>query len=207
MSYFTTVKQGINKFLISRLRRRNKVKDNDLTIISNNCIAGVLYHDNDMKFNTPTINLFIREEDFVIFCENLDVFLNCKLTEERIESNYPVMSLNSGIEKIEIHFMHYKNYDEARDAWERRKLRINKRNMIIILCTSEATKHMESIKKFIRLPYKTFIISNCYLKNCNNQITLSSELYKKQFLYNGFTGKRNYEYYYDLKYILEKLKM
>lgn len=39
MSYFTTVKQGINKFLISRLRRRNKVKDNDLTIIPNNCIA------------------------------------------------------------------------------------------------------------------------------------------------------------------------
>ena len=67
MSYFTTVKQGINKFLISRLRRRNKVKDNDLTIISNNCIAGVLYHDNDMKFNTPTINLFIKRRRFCYF--------------------------------------------------------------------------------------------------------------------------------------------
>lgn len=79
-----------------------------------------------MKFNTPTINLFIREEDFVIFCENLDVFLNCKLTEERIESNYPVMSLDSGIEKIEIHFMHNKNMMKQETHGEKESLELIK---------------------------------------------------------------------------------
>lgn len=202
---YSLFKQGINKYFISHLRRRKQVESKNLTIISNNCIAGVLYHDNKMKFYSPTINLFIKEEDFVIFCEHLDEFLKCELVEERFQDSFPVMSLKIDNYKVEIYFMHYKSYNEARNSWNKRKNRINKNNLLFLLCTCQSEQQKEAIRRFIDLPYKTFIISNHKIKNYDNQIILPSDIYDHQFMYKGFTGKRYYENYYTLDHILKAI--
>ena len=43
----------------------NALKNKDFTIISHNCVGGVIYHDLGLKFNTPTINLFFMAKDFI----------------------------------------------------------------------------------------------------------------------------------------------
>lgn len=49
-------------------RRRNK--NVNATIISQNCIGGVIYSDLGLKFSSPTINMFIEDNDFVKLAEN-----------------------------------------------------------------------------------------------------------------------------------------
>lgn len=49
-------------------RRRNK--NVNPTIISQNCIGGVIYSDLGLKFSSPTINMFIEDNDFVKLAEN-----------------------------------------------------------------------------------------------------------------------------------------
>ena len=73
-----------SKFL--RMKRDRKirqilsaVKPNDVSIISQNCIGGVFYHDIGMQFLSPTINLFIKEPDFVRFALNLRHYMECEL--------------------------------------------------------------------------------------------------------------------------------
>lgn len=56
----TSFKLGIDTFVhkMRLVNYRHKLKNENFTIISNNCIAGVLYKDLNKKFNSPTINLY-----------------------------------------------------------------------------------------------------------------------------------------------------
>ena len=59
-NYYHMIK--VKKKQFYHLRRRKKLKNNNITILSNNCLAGILYHDFQMKFNSPTINLFLKRK-------------------------------------------------------------------------------------------------------------------------------------------------
>ncbi len=55
-----------------RLRNKNKTP----TIISNNCIGGIIYHDLGLEFMSPTINLFFKNEDFFTFLNDIEYYIN-----------------------------------------------------------------------------------------------------------------------------------
>lgn len=140
------------KFL--RMKRDKKiqqihstVKPNDVTIISQNCIGGVFYHDLGMQFLSPTINLFIREPDFVRFALNLRHYMECTL-EMRWEEEYPVGRLDD----IEIYFMHYETCKEAKELWNRRKQRINW-DKIVVLSTDREGFDETVFRKWKQIPY------------------------------------------------------
>ena len=73
----------------------------NITIISCNCIGGLVYSDLGMKFFSPTINLFIKSPDFVKFANNLKYYLSQELTLVS-EKEYPI----GRIDDIYIHFLH-----------------------------------------------------------------------------------------------------
>lgn len=102
------------------------------SIISQNCIGGVLYHDMGLKFLSPTVNLFFKEPDFVRFVQNLEYYMGLKL-EMRWEEEYPVGSLGD----VSIYFMHYRTCREAKESWEKRKERIIW-DKILVLATDMA---------------------------------------------------------------------
>ncbi|EAK5966748.1 DUF1919 domain-containing protein, partial [Campylobacter lari] len=54
-----------------------------ISIFSNNCIAGFLYNDYNIKFYSPTINLQFTPMDFIKFCSNIDFYLSIKLEENQ----------------------------------------------------------------------------------------------------------------------------
>lgn len=47
------------------------IKNKEVTIISNNCFAGMFYKYYGLKFNSPTIGLFIRSSEYIKFLECL----------------------------------------------------------------------------------------------------------------------------------------
>lgn len=57
-------------------KNRKRIRNKDISIISMNCTGGILLHDLGLKFLSPTVNLFMRAEDFIKFCENLEYYLS-----------------------------------------------------------------------------------------------------------------------------------
>lgn len=110
-------------------KMKEKLQAKDFTVLSQNCIGGVFYHDMGLQFTSPTINLYLTGKDFVTFVLNLDYYLSLKLRMTWGEE-YPIGYLDD----IAIYFMHYDTCQEAESAWEKRKKRIN-RKKIVVLCT------------------------------------------------------------------------
>ena len=56
------------------LRKNRGLNNRSVSIISNNCIAGIIYHDCGLQFLSPTINLWFSHEDFFRFSANLKAY-------------------------------------------------------------------------------------------------------------------------------------
>ena len=132
----STAKQLVPR-LKGRLQRSKKqnriaeaVKDvhaEGITFISQNCIGGVLYHDLGLQFLSPTINTFIPEPGFVKLVLNLRYYMEQELVM-RWSEEYPIGMLDD----VEVHFMHYETCKEAKEAWDKRKARINWDKIFVI---------------------------------------------------------------------------
>lgn len=132
---------------------REKAELSDLTILSQNCIGGVLYHDMGLQFSSPTVNLFFEAEDFVKFVLNLDHYLSFEF-EWQWEEEYPVGVLDD----IKVYFMHYKTCREAKETWERRCSRILK-DRILVLSTDRENFNEHVFELWKTIPYEKLLFT------------------------------------------------
>lgn len=163
--------------MINRIRmilwrkRRAKINSNhrstlsekakNTSIISVNCTGGILSHDLGLKFLSPTVNLFMRAEDFIKFCENLEYYLNIDnfevctdacIVEDR---TYPVANLGD----LTLFLVHYNSVEEAELKWNERKQRINMNNIAII--NNDREGMTDNLKeRFEGLPYKKVMFTH-----------------------------------------------
>ena len=94
---------------LQSLRKKNR--NLNPTIVCNNCVAGVIYHNLGLRFNSPTINLFIKGADYLEFVKHFRYYSNCDLIDVCDPSlPYPVGKLIAKDEEhrdIVIYFQHY----------------------------------------------------------------------------------------------------
>lgn len=133
--------------------RCQRLENKDFTIIASNCVGTLMYYDLNMKFLSPTINLTIGMGDFVRFAENLKWYMDQELLELKGEKKYPI----GIVDNIKINFVHYKNFEEAKQKWRERKKRINWNNLFLIGVEKENCTY-KTIQSFERLPYKNKVI-------------------------------------------------
>jgi len=153
-------------------RERRKLKYTDFSIISNNCWAATaIYQPFGLKYNTPTVGLFIMDEDYIRMLENLDYYLGSNLRfivpekskyYDKISDNgkqevtYPIALLG---EDVEIHFLHYHSQEEAEQKWQRRCKRINKRRLLIKMSLRDSGYDKDEMaNRFIKLDYPNKIL-------------------------------------------------
>lgn len=109
---------GIRNEILNKIRKircikkRKRLTNTNITILCNICIGGMMLNDLGLRFNTPTINLFISPSDFVKFISNLDEYINMELIENTQNDMYPVGRLGD----ISIKFMHYKSFSDAKKS-------------------------------------------------------------------------------------------
>lgn len=181
----------------------------EFTIICNNCLGGTFYHDAGRQFTSPTINLALDGEDFIMFLENLTYYLNKDFQFIHTnEVDYPVAKLDD----IEVRFVHYRTEKECIDSWNRRKQRILWDKLFIVATDHDGMKNEMLLERFDNLPYQ-------------NKIMFTSEEYPKyewaicvpQFRgrpqvrimteFADFKGTRYYETCFDLaKWIIDNSK-
>jgi len=145
--------------------RAKKFNFTDFTIISNNCFGGIVYRNHHLPYLTPTAGLFIMPRDYIKFIYNLKHYLSITPIEIKIDestySNY-LKSLNydgviGKIDDVELMFLHYKDFDEAKTKWERRKKRINF-DKIIYKFNDQNNCTIDELKKFEAFPAKNKIL-------------------------------------------------
>jgi len=154
---------------IKNKRKKARLKNNDVTILCSDCIGGLIYNDFNMRFNSPTINLYIKPSDFIKFCKKLDFYLDSELKYKENKNHIVGM-----LADIEIHFLHYKTFEDAKNKWLERSKRINKDNICVILTCKDGYT-LKDIKSFDKLNYKNKVVfvpkkynnfdSSFYIKN------------------------------------------
>ena len=74
-------------------KRVKKLKNNDFSIISSNCIGMFMYKDMELPYLSPTINLSIPMNDFVKMLENLEWYIQQDIVELKGDYKYPTGNL------------------------------------------------------------------------------------------------------------------
>ncbi len=155
MHLFPRAKAKVARYRRDKLaaRMRKKREEKDISIISQNCIGGVFYHDMGMQFLSPTINLFFKCPDFMKFVLNLDYYLDLDLRMTWGEE-YPVGYLDD----VTIYFQHYETCSEAEKKWNERKIRIN-RDKIVVLCTDMEDFTNETYEQWKKILFPKLLFS------------------------------------------------
>ncbi|AMH94278.1 TPR repeat-containing protein [methanogenic archaeon ISO4-H5] len=119
--------------------------NSNLTILTDECTAALIYHQMGLQFLSPTILLKQSKNDYLKFVSNLEYYLSKQLIEIPSEHGYPVGKLGD----ITLEFIHYHSFEDATEKWYDRVKRVNWENILILMtCNSE-----ESLEGFIKLPF------------------------------------------------------
>lgn len=159
----TYIRNKISKIGLFFHRKFNRNKN--ITIISRDCIGGVIYNQYGLKFLSPTINLYFIPTEFNLFCLNLHQYIDSDLVANpNNKESFPVGILKPkslDLKEIKIYFMHYNSFEEAQRKWEERKQRIQWDNIFVISNVTNpgdsATCSPELIADFNKIPYKKVI--------------------------------------------------
>ena len=142
---------------------RKRLINPDVTIICQNCVAGVMYHQLGIDFKSPTINGFFEDENFVKLAYDFPKYMEYEaepLVDQFVDPIdntmvYPKIKIYD----IEFCALHYKNCEEAVNAWNRRRKRVNLNNLCVIGNTWNLHNNPELIDKLAHCPEKTIIFS------------------------------------------------
>lgn len=174
--------------LQNRLRSlRRKFHKHNLTIISQNCIGGVFYHDMGLPFNSPTINLFFDANDFLRFVLHLKQYLELPL-EMHWGEEYPIGKLGD----LTIYFMHYHTCTEALESWNRRVKRIQWDNILVLATDRDHFSGKEyelwkqiSFPKLLFTAQKEFCEDSVFYPKYMSQNQVPDLIPKREFYRSG----------------------
>lgn len=170
-------------------RRRLRVKD--FTILSNDCVAGVIYHRLGMRYTSPTVWTFIFPDDYLRLLGNLKWYLSQPLTFTnhpkhtctvhdrfgRILSDrvYPVGVLGGD---VEIHFLHCRTEEEAKARWSRRLMRINMDRLYAVLVDNDYCDVKDEIfEAFDKLPLQHKLFVSKQKRNCTYAVAVANKMH------------------------------
>lgn len=158
-------------------RKKQRLKNKNPSIISNNCVGGVMSHDLGQQFCSPTVNLYFKAEEYIRFLRNLKYYLSLDVVQLESDLPYPV----GIIDDVRIFFMHYSSFEEAKRKWDERKKRVNFSNLYVIMtekeeCTEDLMKQFDALeyrKKilFTHLPHPELQCAH-YISGFENEIEM-----------------------------------
>lgn len=140
-----------------------RLKESGISIISNNCWGGIVYHTLGLECLSPFKNLFVLENDYIKLLSNLKHYLESELIFDHysndVHSNhtYPVFCMDD----IKIHCNHADDINQAVDDWNRRIERMNDGNLFVEMYTESEPvakafcRLSEYRKKVCFVPFET----------------------------------------------------
>lgn len=135
-------------------------------IISENSYGSGYYKRNNLQYSTCFIGLFIHADDYLKLLKNFKEYMSMEIFETKVSKyinkkiKYPIGLLGD----IEIHFVDYKNFEEAVEKWKERKARMLPIKDCIIVMTDTSNYKREHGSEFVDLPFekKRLLLSKKY---------------------------------------------
>lgn len=154
---FGRVRHEIRKNNNDKIIKKNKplLHNKDVSIISQNCVGGVFYHDMGLQFLSPTVNLYLTSNEFLKYVINIKKYNDIvPVVTMDDEKKYPVGKLGD----LTLNFMHYHTCDEALQKWEDRKKRINYDNLFVMVIDDKYFTE-DSYKEFEKISYDKILFT------------------------------------------------
>ena len=154
------IKGKINHFFI---------KEDDFTIISNNCWGTFIYKKFYLPYKSPFINIVIFAPDYIKLLENFSADILNKISFIKHENSqhkdemkklniydidYPIGILDN---KYELHFLHYQKEEDAKDKWLRRVKKMNFNKLIFKFSDGDLFEDSMA-KRFDDLKFKNKVL-------------------------------------------------
>ncbi|MFC2553631.1 MAG: DUF1919 domain-containing protein [Rodentibacter sp.] len=192
------IRSAINKvqrIFINR-RLKSRLQNHGMTVISANCVGAFILHDLNEPFNSPFVNLYLSPNDFVRYLQNIEFYQRQSLTFIQSEKPYPVAKLAD----LRVHFMHYRNSQEAQQKWLARSARMNLDNLFIMMTDKDDAQGIayEDLAAFDQLPFKNKVVftrkpypefkSAFYIKGFEKQNQVGD-----LFTFSGWNGVKYYD--------------
>ena len=144
-----------------RYRYRSwKVVDRDVSLFCHDCTGGALLHTVNMRFNSPTINMYFPDlHEYCTYLKYIKEYSELPLLEKVDENlNFPCGVLRHPVHgDVHLCFNHDKTFSDAADKWNKRVQRIYFSKVYVLLVMKK--KDMGLLDKYSSLPYRKVIIT------------------------------------------------
>ena len=129
--------------VMRRKKMRRPLTNKTPSLLCPNCLGGILFHDLALQFRSPTVNLMMKQPDFVKLVLNLDHYLDQELRFfEKPGYSCPCAKLDD----LTVHFTHYPSPEAAAQKWEERKRRIDRDNLFVFAAERDGLTKEEIVK-------------------------------------------------------------
>lgn len=150
------VGRRVRRITLNNIERR-RLQNHDFSILSQNCVGSIWYHDLGLKFTSPTINMKFDGNDWVDFLENFDSNVNLPITFISSDKNYPV-GLIGGCYRVE--FVHYHSEKEVVEKWNERKTRLRPRKAVLAFGDDMDAAHIKKFLSMAQYPNRLLFITD-----------------------------------------------
>ena len=155
---------------------RRKLRNREVTIISENCWGSFMCQYTGMRYNSPFVGLLVPAPDYIKILRSLREYVEGTLQElawddsryadnnfKRYGRKFPLALLTptNGGDPVEIHFLHGASFEEEAEKWYRRAKRVNYDNIIVKLAERNECTPKE-IAEFDALDYPSKV---CFTLN------------------------------------------
>lgn len=196
MKIKTLIDKAKRYFTIKKRAKKLKVKSFP-TIISNNCCGGIIHHDLNQRFTSPTINLYFNHTDFLTYANHLEEYSkDFDLMEDlSATEKFPVGVLKkTGLPDVKIFFMHYPDFNTAREKWIERTKRIDFDNVLVIFDSLNFDTDKNQVELFNEIKFKKVIFIKKDFINVENSFVFD------KFVPNYEKGETLLNYLEDNKF-------
>lgn len=143
----------ILRFPINR-RNRKRLVNKSPSLISNNCNGAIILHDLGLRFNSPTVNLYIPFPGYIRFCSRLEHYLSLPVDAMVEGPRDAITGCPTGrLEDVDIKFVHYPSFEAARDKWFERARRVDMGNLFLMLSQRDGCTP-DDVCEFDALPFE-----------------------------------------------------
>lgn len=146
----------------SNLLWRARHDGSDFSIVSNNCWGGSVYQSLRRPYLSPFVGMFLMAPCYLRLLDDLRGHLAhpprpldesryeaIRLTRGRESPRYPIGVLG---DEVEVHFLHYATWEEARAKWIRRSERI-RWDRLFVKFGDQNESSDECVRRFLSLPF------------------------------------------------------
>lgn len=140
-----------------------RLKNENFTIISDDCFGAYLYTYLDICYKSPFIWMYVEKPNFYKLCTNLKEYLNMNLEFIETDKKWPVARLKD----VTIHFNHYKTKENAIECFNKRKERIDFNNLFIKTTIND--KDEIPLFQALSCKNKIALINKDFMQNLDNK--------------------------------------